>query len=216
MAPGSDKRTSGEITHLLHEASSGNKVAFDRLVPLVYSELHRIATNRVRAEAAGHTLTPTALVHEAYLQLVVQDRAQWHSRAHFFAVAAQAMRRILINYAKMTDRLKRGGGAVPVDLDVAEAEGATALPFADVETDDLLGLDEALDELRAFNEEGALVVEYRFFGGLQFREIAEVLGVSEVTVRRRWSAARAWLRRRLGANTAWGSFAVGSAGGESP
>jgi RNA polymerase sigma-70 factor (ECF subfamily) len=203
MSPTSGRASSGEITRLLHEASAGNKVAFDQLVPLVYDELHRIASNRIRVEPVGHTLTPTALVHEAYLALVVQDRAQWHSRSHFFAVAAQAMRRILINYAKMKERLKRGGGDIAIDLDAAESMGATAIPFSDHQTEDLLTLDAALDELRSFNPEGAAIVEYRFFGGLQFREIAEVSGVSEVTVRRRWTTARAWLRRALGADNSF-------------
>ena len=210
MSPTSGPRSSGEITRLLREASSGNRIAFNELVPLVYGELHRIASNRIRAEPAGHTLSPTALVHEAYLLLVAQDRAQWHSRAHFFAVAAQAMRRILINYAKMKERLKRGGGDVPMTLDAAEAMGATAIPFSDDQAEDLLTLDAALHELRSFNPEGADVVDYRFFGGLQFREIAEVTGVSEVTVRRRWTASRAWLRRALGANS---SFTTVSAAG---
>jgi len=202
------RRSSGEVTRLLHEASAGNRTAFDQLVPFVYDELHRIASNRIRAEPVGHTLTPTALVHEAYLQMVAQDRAQWHSRAHFFAVAAQAMRRVLINYAKMKDRLKRGGGSIPIDLDAAEAMGATAVGFSDDQAEDLLMLDAALDELRAFNPDGAAIVEYRFFGGLQFREIAEVTGVSEVTVRRRWTTARAWLRRALGAENSFSTLAV--------
>lgn len=206
-APPPGSRSAGEITRLLHAASGGNRVAFDELVPLVYDELHRIATNRIRAEPVGHTLSPTALVHEAYLQLVVQDRAQWHSRAHFFAVAAQAMRRILINYAKMKDRLKRGAGSVPMDLESAEAIGATAIPVSDDQAEDLLTLDAALEELRSFNPEGADIVDYRFFGGLQFKEIAEVTGVSEVTVRRRWSAARAWLRRALGADSSFSALA---------
>lgn len=189
----------GEITRLLRQASAGNKAAFDQLVPLVYDELHRIASGRLKLESAGHTLTPTALVHEAYLQLVAQDRADWQSRSHFFAVAALAMRRILINYAKAKARQKRGGGAVRVDLDVAERLGETAVPLSDEQADELIALDAALAQLRTFNEEGADVVEYRFFGGLQFKEIAEVLGVSEVTVRRRWAAARAWLRREMAA-----------------
>ncbi len=208
MSPTQGRRSSGDVTRLLQEASAGNRTAFDQLVPLVYVELHRIASNRIRAEPVGHTLTPTALVHEAYLQLVAQDRAQWHSRAHFFAVAAQAMRRILINYAKMKDRLKRGGGDLPIDLDAAEAMGATAIGFADDRMEDLLSLDAALTELRGFNPEGADVVEYRFFGGLQFKEIAEVAGVSEVTVRRRWTTARAWLRRALGQDNSFSSLAA--------
>jgi RNA polymerase sigma-70 factor (ECF subfamily) len=208
MSAPQGRRSSGDVTRLLHEASAGNRTAFDQLVPLVYDELHRIAANRIRAEPVGHTLSPTALVHEAYLQLVAQDRAQWHSRAHFFAVAAQAMRRILINYAKMKDRQKRGGGDVPIDLDAAEAMGATATGFSNDQAEDLLTLDAALEELRAFNPEGADVVEYRFFGGLQFKEIAEVAGVSEVTVRRRWTTARAWLRRALGAGNSFSALAV--------
>jgi RNA polymerase sigma factor (TIGR02999 family) len=211
MSATQGRRSSGEVTRLLHEVSAGNRTAFDQLVPLVYDELHRIATNRIRAEPVGHTLTPTALVHEAYLQMVQQDRAQWHSRAHFFAVAAQAMRRILINYAKMKDRLKRGGGSVPIDLDVAEAMGATAVGFRDDQAEDLLTLDAALDELRSFNPDGAAVVEYRFFGGLQFKEIAEVTGVSEVTVRRRWTTARAWLRRALGEGNSFSGLAMAGA-----
>ena len=187
----------GEITRLLAQAANGNKSAFDELVPLVYDELHKIASARLRIESPGHTLTPTALVHEAYLKLVEQDRAEWQSRAHFFAVAALAMRRILINHAKTRARLKRGGGAVRLDLEAAEQLGETAVPFNDEQADELIALDSALTQLKSFNEEGAEVVEYRFFGGLQFKEIAEVIGVSEVTVRRRWTAARAWLRKEL-------------------
>ena len=197
MSSSQAPRTRGEITRLLGQASKGNKAAFDQLVPLVYDELHRIATGRIKMESEGHTLTPTALVHEAYLQLVGQDRAEWQSRSHFFAVAALAMRRILINYAKAKARHKRGGGAVRVDLEAAERLGETAVSFSDEQSDELIALDVALTQLKDFNEEGAEVVEYRFFGGLQFKEIAEVLGVSEVTVRRRWAAARAWLKREV-------------------
>lgn len=193
------RHSRGEITRLLQQASSGHRASFNELVPLVYEELRRIAAGRLQAEPSGHTLTPTALVHEAYLQLLAQDRTEWHSRAHFYAVAALAMRRILINYAKSRTRQKRGGGAVQVDLDAAERIGATAiLPFGDEEAEALIALDEALTRLREFNEEGAEVVAYRFFGGLQFKEIAEVTGVSEVTVRRRWTAARAWLKGAIG------------------
>jgi RNA polymerase sigma factor (TIGR02999 family) len=187
----------GPITQLLQQASSGNRAAFNDLVPLVYDELHAIAQRRIRLEPTGHTLTPTALVHEAYLQLVGQDRAEWHSRSHFFAVAALAMRRILINYAKTRARKKRGGGQVAIDLDAAEQMGATAVPFNDEQADELIALDAALTKMREFNQDGADIVEYRFFGGLQFKEIADVLGVSEVTVRRRWGAARAWLKSQV-------------------
>jgi RNA polymerase sigma factor (TIGR02999 family) len=190
-------RPRGEITRLLNQASSGNKAAFDELVPIVYDELHRIASSRLKLEDVGHTLTPTGLVHEAYLQLVAQDRAEWQSRAHFFAVAALAMRRILISYARGRARKRRGDGAVRVDLDAAERLGEIQVPFNDEQSDELIALDVALTKLGRFNEEGAQVVEYRFFGGLQFKEIAEVLGVSEVTVRRRWTAARAWLKQEI-------------------
>ena len=189
----------GEITRLLGEASNGNKAAFDELVPLVYDELRRVAEARLSSEQSGHTLTPTALVHEAYLRLVEQDRTEWQSRSHFFAVAALAMRRILINHAKTRERKKRGAGVVAMDLDDAEKLSATAMPFSDEGADDLVALDDALTALKEFNEDGALVVEYRFFGGLQLKEIAEVVGVSEVTVRRRWTAARAWLKREISA-----------------
>jgi len=195
----SNPAAQGEITRLLHAASSGDKDAFNRLIPLVYDELRQVARNRLKAEPAGHTLTPTALVHETYLQLAGQDRVHWHSRSHFFAVAAQAMRRILINYAKMKKRQKRGAGVVPVELSEAEALPADALSLTETQGDALIALDEALLRLRDFNAPGAEVIEYRYFGGLQYREIAEVLGVSEVTVRRRWTAARAWLRGELAA-----------------
>jgi RNA polymerase sigma-70 factor (ECF subfamily) len=187
----------GEITRLLNQASSGNKAAFDELVPIVYDELHKIASGRLKLEDQGHTLTPTALVSEAYLALVQQDRAEWQSRSHFFAVAALAMRRILINYARSRTRKKRGDGAIQVDLETVERLGEVAVPFSDEQSDELIALDVALTQLKEFNEEGHDVVQYRFFGGLQFKEIAEVLGVSEVTVRRRWAAARAWLKREI-------------------
>jgi RNA polymerase sigma-70 factor, ECF subfamily len=202
MAPAPDgnahsQQPRGEITRLLQAASNGNKEAFDSLVPIIYDELHKIASARLRMESAGHTLSATALVHEAYLQLVAQERVEWFSRSHFYAVAALAMRRILINHAKSRERQKRGGGAEHVGLDTAEFLGAATVPFNDEQSDELIRLDSALTQLRTFNTEGADIVEYRFFGGLQFKEIAEVLGVSEVTVRRRWTAARAWLRREI-------------------
>src|SRR5262245_19470767 len=127
----------GEITRLLGKAAHGNKAAFDELVPLVYAELHRIASGRLKLENVGHTVTPTALVNEAYLQLVAQDRTEWNSRSHFFAVAALAMRRILINHAKSRARKKRGGEAVRVDLDELEARGEAAIPFTDEQSDEL-------------------------------------------------------------------------------
>jgi RNA polymerase sigma factor (TIGR02999 family) len=150
----------------------------------------------VRAERSGHTLNTTALVHEAYLKLVDQTRVEWQSRGHFFAVASEAMRRILVDYAKSRRAAKRGGDAPRLDLGSAANLPADS-PFSDDEALELIELDGALDRLAAFNEQGARVVQYRFFGGLSTDEVAEVLGCSERTVRRSWTAARAWLRKEL-------------------
>ena len=188
-------RSRGEITRLLASASHGNREAFDELFPVVYDELKAVARNRMRSERSDHTLSATALVHEAYLSLVDQDRVEWQGRAHFFSVAAAAMRRILIDYARMKKRNKRGGDAQHVSLESADEHGEL---ISDDHAVELLALDQALERLREFNEEGAEVVLYRLFGGLTHEEIAEVRGVSEVTVRRRWTAARAWLRGQLG------------------
>ena len=180
------------VTRLLRDASFGNREAFDRLLPLVYAELRILAQSQLRRERDGHTLNATALVHEAYVRLVGQERVEWAGRAHFYGVAAQAMRRVLINYAEGRRAQKRGGGAVHVPLDEA-----TPVLSSD-EAGDLVDLDEALTRLEAFNERGARVVEYRFFGGLTHEEIADVLGVSTITVRRAWTVAKSWLRRELG------------------
>ncbi len=182
---------SSPVTRLLHDASHGNREAFDRLLPMVYDELRRVAANQMSRERAGHTLSATALVHEAYVKLVGQDRVEWAGRSHFFAVASQAMRRVLVTYAESRRAKKRGGGAVHVPLDAVPTLTAA-------QADDVLDLHEAMNRLAAFNPRGARVVECRFFGGMAHPEIAEVLGVSEPTVRRAWSAARAWLRRELG------------------
>lgn len=179
------------VTRLLHDASHGNREAFDRLLPLVYEELRRVASNQMSRERDDHTLSATALVHEAYLKLVGQERVEWAGRSHFFAVASQAMRRVLVTYAEARRAQKRGGGAAHVSLDAVE-------PLTAAQADDVLDLHEAMDRLAAFNPRGARVVECRFFGGMAHPEIAEVLGVSEPTVRRAWAAARAWLRRELG------------------
>lgn len=186
-----------EVTRLLRQVSQGGKETVDRLFPLVYDELRDLARAKLRLERDGHTLNATGLVHEAYLRLVDQDRVEWQSRAHFFAMAAVAMRRILVNHAKHRKRLKRGGGRDVVSLERSEEPGVADAIFTDQQVDELLELDEALQRLQAFNPRGADVVQYRFFGGLGHREIAEVTGVSEVTVRRRWSAAKAWLRAEL-------------------
>lgn len=184
----------GEITQLLQEASQGRKEAFDRVLPLIYQELNRIARNRLRLERPGHTLSTTALVHEAYLRLVGQTRVEWRNRNQFFAVASDAMRRILIDHAKRSQAAKRGGGAdnVPIDA-IAEFVSADVSSQAE----ELLALDEALTRLAEFNPDGARVVQYRFFGGLSNDEVADVLGVSERSVRRMWTVAKAWLRKEL-------------------
>jgi RNA polymerase sigma factor (TIGR02999 family) len=180
-----------QLTVLLAEASNGNVEALNRCFPLVYDELRRLAHSRLRAESDGHTLNTTALVHEAYLRLVDQTRVQWQGRAHFFAIASRAMRRILINYAEMKKAAKRGGTAPHVQLD------ELGISLDDNQLDDLLALDQALLRLKAFNERGADVVEYRFFGGLTYEEIGEVMGMSAVTVRRTWSVSKSWLHREL-------------------
>lgn len=186
-----------EVTLLLRRASAGDRTAFAQLFPLVYDELKALARHKLSFERDGHTLGATALVHEAYLRLAGQADADWQSRSHFLAVAAQAMRRILVDYARRRGAGKRGGGAAALPLEAADAEGPAWLPDEDSER--LVALDDALERLGAFNERGAQVVSYHFFGGLTFAEIGAVLGVSEVTARRSWSMARAWLGRELGA-----------------
>jgi len=180
-----------QITSLLRELpEENNREVVDALVPLIYDGLHAIARRQLDRERADHTLNPTALVHEAYLKLVDQRQVRWQNRAHFYALAARAMRRILVNHAR--DRLaqKRGGGHVAVTLDEA------LLPV-DLPSADLVALDEALVRLQAQSERPAQVVEYRFFGGLTHEEIAHVLDVSVPTVQRDWRFARAWLSREL-------------------
>lgn len=197
--PDASEAARGDVTRLLVRASRGDRDALDELFPLVYDELKALGRARLRREPDGHTLNATALVHETYMKLVDQERVEWQSRAHFLAVSSLCMRRILVSHARARIRVKRGGGAPHVPLD-----DAPPLP-GDVLTDDeateLVALDLALEELKAFNPRGAEVVQYRFFGGLEHREIAEVTGVSEATVRRRWTGARAWLRHHLGGNS---------------
>ena len=182
----------GQITRLLLELSGGNRSVVDELTPLLYQELKRIAAAQLRRERAGHTLQVTALVHEAYLKLVDQRQVTWRNRAHFFGVAAQAMRRILLDYAKGRSRGKRGGGARQTTLD-------EALVVTSDRAFELVEIDEALQRLEAFDPRQAKVVEMRFFGGLSVEETAEALGVSEPTVKREWSMAKAWLHREISA-----------------
>ena len=180
----------GEVTQLLRELTHGGLAAVDQIFPLVYDELRGIAHRRLRNEAGGHTLDTGALVHEAYLKLVEQDRVDWQNRAHFFAVAARAMRRILIDYAVARKAQKRGGARQKVPLD-------EVVIMADQRSEELLALDEALGRLEAIHERHGRVVECRFFGGMSIEETGEALGISAATVKRDWTLARAWLHREL-------------------
>jgi RNA polymerase sigma factor (TIGR02999 family) len=180
----------GTITDRLLDLRDGGDAAMDRLFPLVYDQLRGVAHNALRAERTDHTLGTTGLVHEAYLRLVDQTRAGWRDRAHFYAVAALAMRRILVDYARRHRRAKRGGGQRPVSLD----EGAVSL---DQRAENLVALDEALTRLADLNPRLSRIVECRFFGGLTEEEIAEALGVTTRTVKRDWAKARGWLYQEL-------------------
>ena len=179
-----------EITGLLIAWSNGDRAALERLLPLIERELHRIARHYMRRENPGHTLQTTALVNEAYFRLVDQKSVHWQNRAHFFAIAAQIMRRILLNHARDRHRVKRGGRAVQVSLSEVAVMG-------DEKSAELLALDEAMERLAEFDERKERVVELRHFGGLTAAETAEVLGVSVATVERDWSAAKAWLAREI-------------------
>ncbi|ARA92881.1 hypothetical protein AWN76_006700 [Rhodothermaceae bacterium RA] len=182
--------SSPNVTALLADLSAGNDAVVNALMPLIYDELHRLARRQRRREAQ-FTLNTTALVHEAYLNLVQQDRVDWKNRAHFMAVAATVMRRLLINYARHRSTQKRGGDQVLATFEEHLIPHTTR-------SEELLALDEALERLAALNERQAKVVECRFFAGLTQEETAEVLGVSVPTVRRDWRLARAWLGRELG------------------
>ena len=180
------------ITDLLLAWNDGDADALDRLIPLVERELHRLAHRHLSGEANGHPLQTTALVNEAYLRLIDGSRIRWQNRAHFFAVSARLMRRILVDVARARQRQKRGGDAVWISLD--EAPDVT-----DVRPADVIALDDALTALTAFDERKSRVVELRFFGGLSVEETAEALQVSAITVMRDWAVARAWLAREMGA-----------------
>jgi RNA polymerase sigma factor (TIGR02999 family) len=183
--------TRSDITQALLDLSAGDRAAMDRLLPLVYDHLRSLARRALRRERAGHTLTPTGLVHEAYLKLVQLDRIGWQGRAHFYAVAARAMRQVLVSYARGRKADKRGGGADHVPLD-------SVLVAAQHRPEQLTALDEALTGLEALSERQARVVECRFFAGMSVEETAEALAISPATVKREWTAARAWLTRELG------------------
>lgn len=179
-----------DVTRLLADWSQGDQGALNELMPLVYQELHRLASIYLRRERPDHTLQSTALVHEAFLRLVDQTRVEWRNRAHFFGVAAQMIRRILVDYARTRRRRKRGGDACKLSLD----EAIAAAESKDI---DLLALDEALEKLAALDPQQSRIVELRFFGGLSIEETAEVLGISPATVKRDWMMARAWLYQNL-------------------
>lgn len=196
LEPGPDEQP-GEATRLLERAARGDGQAFDRLFHLVYEELEELARRRLRGERDGHTLETGALVHEAYLRLVGQTRTDWRNSSHFFAVASQAMRRILVDYAKRRHAAKRGGRARAMPLDEARDFLAPDGSFSDDRAAELLALDEALSRLAEFNPRGVEVAQHRYFGGLSVAEIGEVMGLSERSVRRAWTGAKAWLRREL-------------------
>lgn len=181
----------GEVTLLLAEVKLGRQDALPKLLPLVYKELRRLAGHYLRDERIGHTLQPTALVHEAYMRLVGQDRADWQNRAQFMGVSAQLMRRILVDYARERTAAKRGGGAVRID-----DEGFELAANAE-QSEQVLAVDEALARLSKLDAQQAQIVEMRYFGGLSVEEAAEALGISPRTVKRDWAMAKAWLRTEL-------------------
>ena len=181
---------SGNITQLLNDYQSGKKDALDTLFPLVYGELRKLAASRMRSERGDHTLQPTALVHEAYLRLIEQHSADWHNRAHFFGLAAEMMRRILVNHAVKNNAEKRFGNQTRLALD-------EIVDFTKGSDINLIALDAALNTLAEFDPKQAKIIELKFFGGLTNEEIAEVTGVSDSTVKREWRIAKAWLHEQL-------------------
>jgi len=191
--PAAERTTA--VTDWLLELGRGDKVGLDQMLPVLYDELHRLAEAYLRREDPGHTLQPTALVHEAYLRLIDQRRVDWRNRAQFLGVAAGIMRRILVDHARGRAARKRGGGAEAVSLSLVEA------PSGRPEVE-LIALEQALEQLTALDPRKTQVVELKFFGGLSAREIAEGMGISDATVEREWTFARAWLYKAIeGAST---------------
>jgi len=184
------EQPNNNITQLLHEIANGNKLVVDNLIPIVYDHLRKMAGNQMYNERSGHTLSPTSLVHEAYMKLVDQKNTNWQSRAHFFALASIAMRRILINHANKKVAQKRGGDSPVVTFN-------EEFMSTESNAEEILMLDRAMDKLKGMNERQSKIVEFKFFGGLEFNEIAEVLQVSLPTIRKDWRLARAWLIREL-------------------
>lgn len=187
--PSLNRPSRGEISQILEGWATQDAAARDQLVSLIYDELHRLAHHYMRGERPNHTLQTTALVHEAYMRLVDVDRIQWRDRAHFFAMAATTMRRILVDHARGQARDKRGGGVV-----ITQLEADVAAPEADV---DVVALDAALERLSALDAQQAKVVEFRYFAGMTIEETAAALEVSSGTVKRDWTVAKAWLYREL-------------------
>jgi RNA polymerase sigma factor (TIGR02999 family) len=185
----------GEVTLLLAEMKRGNNEALPKLIPLVYHELKRLAAHFLRDEREGHTLQPTALVHEAYLRLVGQTAA-WQNRAQFMGVAAQLMRRILVDYARQRVAAKRGGGEIPVEIETCEIGGGVE------QSEEMLAVDEAMTRLAALDPQQASVVEMRYFGGMTVEETAEALAIAPRTVKREWAMAKAWLRVEISSKAA--------------
>jgi RNA polymerase sigma factor (TIGR02999 family) len=191
MSPMPSTRNS-DVTRLLSDWSNGDRRALDELLPLVYEELRHLANAYLRRERDGHTLQSTALVHEAFLRLVNQHNVQWQGRAHFFGIAAQMIRRILVDHARAQRAAKRGAGAVRLELD-------EALAVAQQRDLDLIALDDALERLATMDRRQSRIVELRFFAGLSVEDTADVMGISTATVKREWSSARAWLFREVAA-----------------
>jgi RNA polymerase sigma factor (TIGR02999 family) len=185
-----EKPSTHEVTDLLRAWSEGDRVALEKLMPLVYQELHRLARKYMGGERADHTLQTTALVHEAYLRLIGASKIPWQSRAHFYAVSAQAMRHILVDFARARHNLKRGGNEKRISLD-------ESLVVAEDQHPDLVSLDDALTSLASVDERKSRVVELRFFGGLSVEETAEILKVSPDTVMRDWRLSKLWLLREM-------------------
>ena len=179
-----------DATLLLVQSRRGDRAALDALFPLVYEDLRHRARAALRGQPSGHTLSTTALVHESYLKLIQGDRVRWNDRAHFLALAARAMRFVLVSHARSHSAQKRGGGRVPLDLD-------EELALSDDRAEEMLALNEALDRLAALDERLGRTVEMRYFGGLTIEEIAEAIGVAPSTVKLDWQKARAWLYREL-------------------
>jgi RNA polymerase sigma factor (TIGR02999 family) len=179
-----------EVTQLLIEWSNGDKTALDKLMPLIHEELRRLAHHYMSRERSGHTLQTTALVNEAYLRLVNRKGVHWQNRAHFFAIAAQSMRSILVDHARALAYAKRGGGATKLSLD-------EAMIVSQERAAEVVALDEVLKELASFDPQQSRIVELRFFGGLTIEETAEVLDLSPATIKREWSTAKAWLYHEL-------------------